>query len=135
MKYLSLLSPIVVSVGFATASYTAQEGQRLDVAVVKDAATPFSIIVSTVVLMGGTAEADKDYIIAIPLEVVIPPNNTTLLLPLAISYDEEKEDTEKFSLSLVLPGGQRNVMLGPQSTTEIDIEDVEIGGDPLTDTA
>ena len=114
-----------MSVGFASASYTAQEGQKLDVAVVKNVTTPFSIIVSAVIMTDATAEADKDFIIAIPLEIVIPSNSTRLLMPLAISCDEFEEDTEKFSLSLALSSGQQSVVLQSLSTTEIVIEDVK----------
>ena len=118
-----------MSVGFASASYTAQEGQKLDVAVVKNVTTPFHIIVSAVILTDATAEADKDFIIAIPLEIVIPSNTTRLLLPLAVSSDEDTEPTERFSLSLALLGRQQSVVLGSQSTTEIAIEDVKSEGD------
>ena len=120
-----------MSVGFASASYTAQEGQKLDVAVVKNVTTPFHIIVSAVILTDATAEADKDFIIAIPLEIVIPSNTTRLLLPLAVSSDEDTEPTERFSLSLALLGRQQSVVLGSQSTTEIAIEDVKSEGDFL----
>ena len=118
-----------MSVGFASASYTAQEGQKLDVAVVKNVTTPFHIIVSAVILTDATAEADKDFIIAIPLEIVIPSNTTRLLVPLAVSSDEDTEPTESFSLSLALLGRQQSVVLGSQSTTEIAIEDVKSEGD------
>ena len=118
-----------MSVDFASASYTAQEGQKLDVAVVKNVTTPFHIIVSAVILTDATAEADKDFIIAIPLEIVIPSNTTRLLLPLAVSSDEDTEPTERFSLSLALLGRQQSVVLGSQSTTEIAIEDVKSEGD------
>ena len=126
---ISLSFPTVVSVGFASAFYTAQEGQKLDVAVVKNITTPFSIIVRAVLLTDATAEANIDYVIATPMEIVIPSDSTRLLLPLAISCDEVKEDTEKFSLSLALSGGQRSVVLGSQDTTEIAIEDVKSEGE------
>ena len=130
MDYIYLLLfPVDVSVGFASTSYTSQEGQRLDVAVLKDVATPFSITLSVVILMDGSAGAE-DYAIAMPLEVVFPSNSTMLLIPMALSSDEEEEDTEKFSLSLFLPGGQKSVVLGPQSITEVSIEDVEFESEP-----
>ncbi len=67
MDYIYLLLfPVDVSVGFASTSYTSQEGQRLDVVVLKDVATPFSITLSVVILMDGSVGAE-DYAIAMPL--------------------------------------------------------------------
>lgn len=123
MSIVVLYTPTVVSVDFASSSYIAQEGTTLDVAVVKDVVAPFGIIVSIVVLSNGTAEANLDYIIPFPLEIVIPSNNATLLLPLVINSDGIKEGTEKFGLSLAISGGQQSVVLGSQDTTEIVIQD------------
>ena len=127
-----LYTPTVVSVGFASSFYTAQEGETLDVAVVKDVVTPFSIIVGIVLLENGTATANSDYIFAFPLEIVIPSNGTTILLPLVISSDGVKEDTEKFSLSLAFSDGQQSVAIGSQNTTTIVIVDENSEVDFLT---
>lgn len=110
-------------VQFSQVSYTAMEGERIDVLIIANTTASFDIqlFVSTQEL-----SVSQDYYLLHNLVTIIA-GDTTARLPLFLVTDVEVADAEQLRLELVLVNGtESNVVLGANTAVVITVENVDV---------
>lgn len=112
-----------MEVQFSQVSYTAMEGERIDVLIIANTTASFDIqvFVSTQEL-----SVSQDYYLP-HNPVTIIAGDTTARLPLFLVTDVEVADAEQLRLELVLVNGTESiVVLGASTAVVITVENVDV---------
>ena len=113
----------VVQVQFNQVSYTAMEGERIDVLIITNTTASFDIQVS--VFTQGLSVSQDFYLPRNPVTIIA--GESTAILPLFLVTDVEVEDTEQLRLELVLVNTTvSNVELGANKDVVINVENVDV---------